>query len=212
MTTIAEKKCKNSACLKRGSQLCYFARVPFEDHLKEIYTYNWDEIQYPFTRCAVNDCIQDVDDGQHYRKLSGPGKFFSVPERTGLILCADGVPLFKSSGQSLWPIQLCVTSLPPNIRMDFRHLLLAGVWLGNVKPDMSIILQPVLDKIYHLSTEGINITTPNGPKTLKARLLSGVFDLPAKAMSLNFNQWNGAYGCNICLDVGVTVSHRLLAR
>jgi hypothetical protein len=61
-----------------------------------------------------------------------------------------------------------------------------------------------------LSTEGINITTPHGPKTLKARLLSCVFDLPAKAASLNFNQWNGMHGCNICLDVGVTVSHRHL--
>jgi hypothetical protein len=96
----------------------YFALLPFENHLKEIFTHNWDEIQYPFTRCAVDDCIQDVHDGQHYRKLSGPGNFFSVPERTGLILCS-------------WPIQLCVTSSPPNIRMEFRHLLLAGVWLGS---------------------------------------------------------------------------------
>lgn len=94
--------------------------------------------------------------------------------------------------------------------MNFQNLLLAGVWLGNVKPKTSIILQPVLDKIHSLSTEGINITTPDGPKKLKARLLACVFDLPAKAMSLNFNQWNGEYGCNNCLDVGVHVSHRRL--
>jgi hypothetical protein len=94
--------------------------------------------------------------------------------------------------------------------MDFRNLLLAGVWLGCVKPAVNSILQPVLDKLYSLSTEGVQLKTPNGPKTLKARLLACVFDLPAKAMSLNFTQWNGAYGCNCCLDVGVHESHRRL--
>lgn len=79
-----------------------------------------------------------------------------------------------------------------------------------MKPDVSIILKPVLDRIYSLSTEGIQITTPIGPKNLKARLLACVCDLPAKAMTLNFNQWNGEYGCNNCLDFGVTVSHRRL--
>ena len=29
---------------------------------------------------------------------SGPGKFLSVSEHTGHILCAHGIPLFKSSG------------------------------------------------------------------------------------------------------------------
>ena len=90
------------------------------------------------------------------------------------------------------------------------HLVLAGVWLGNVKPDVSIILKPVLQKIHHLYTEGVHITTPNGPKILKAKLLACVFDLPAKAMALNFTQWNGRYGCSSCLDIGTQVSHRRL--
>lgn len=62
---------------------------------------NWSQVQYPFSRTVMKDCIQDVQDGTHYQKLSGPGNFFSVPEHTGLILCADGVPLFKSSGKIL---------------------------------------------------------------------------------------------------------------
>lgn len=59
---------------------------------------NWTDVQYPFTRQAIEGCIQDIHDGRRYQKMSGPGKLFSVPERTGLILCADGVLLFKSSG------------------------------------------------------------------------------------------------------------------
>lgn len=114
------------------------------------------------------------------------------------------------TGQTLWPIQLCITSLPPNVRMNFRYLLLAGVWLGPVKPMMDTILRPVLESIHKLYTEGLEITTPNGRKILKAKLLGCVFDLPAKAMSLNCKQWNGHYGCSYCLDEGTQVSHRRL--
>jgi len=89
--------------------------------------------------------------------------------------------------------------------MNVDYLLLAGIWLGPVKPDMQTILQPVLQKIKSLHTE---IHTPQGVKELKAKLLLGVFDLPAKAAAVNMMQYNGKYGCLYCLDEGVHVSHR----
>lgn len=107
----------------------------------------------------------------------------------------------------MWPIQLCVTNLPPDVRMDLRYLLLAGVWLGSVKPAMSVILQPILDKIHCLYENGIMVSTPSGDKCLRAKLLCCVFDLPARAMALNLMQWNGHFGCTYCLDEGTQVSH-----
>ncbi len=59
---------------------------------------NWEKVNYPFTRPLVSGAYNDIQDGERYKRQSQPGKFFSVPEHTGLILCADGVPLFKSSG------------------------------------------------------------------------------------------------------------------
>ena len=116
----SEKMCQRSACKSAGGQICYFAILPFEQRLREIFTgmfavslvcfayycdlecyksaENWDTIQYPFSRPSFNGIIQDIQDGNRYQKLSRPGKFLSVPEHTGLLLCADGVPLFKSSG------------------------------------------------------------------------------------------------------------------
>ena len=76
--------------------------------------------------------------------------------------------------------------------MDLRYLLLAGVWLGPVKPQISIILQPILDRIHTMHEVGMPLSTPDGPKCLKAKLLCCVFDLPARAMALNLTQWNGA--------------------
>lgn len=111
------------------------------------------------------------------------------------------------AGQSMWPIQLCITNLPPDIRMDLRYLLLAGIWLGPVKPDMAVVLQPILDRIHALYEEGLPMLTPAGEKVLRAKLLCAVFDLPARAMVLNLIQWNGRYGCTHCLDEGTQRSH-----
>lgn len=66
--------------------------------------------------------------------------------------------------------------------MNVNYILLGGVWLGPVKPDMKVILKPIIDKINSFDTE---IKTPDGKKRLRARLLLGVFDLPAKAMAMN---------------------------
>lgn len=109
------------------------------------------------------------------------------------------------TGQSLWPVQMCITSLPPQIRMNVDYLLLGGIWLGLVKPDMKLILEPVLKKIEQLD---IIINVSGGVKHLKAKLLIGVFDLPAKAMATNFIQFNGKHGCTYCTDEGTYFSHR----
>jgi len=93
------------------------------------------------------------------------------------------------------------------MRMDLRNLILAGVWLGPVKPDMSTFLQPVLDEIHILHETGLPITKPAGPKLLRAKLLFCVFDLPARAAVLNLTQWNGRYSCTYCLDEGTQISH-----
>ncbi|KAL5488809.1 hypothetical protein EMCRGX_G017810 [Ephydatia muelleri] len=42
---------------------------------------------------------------------------------------------------------LALTSLPPALRMNVSNLILAGIWLGPVKPKMEMILQPVLEKL-----------------------------------------------------------------
>ena len=135
-----------------------------------------------------------------------PGQFLSVPEHTGLILCSDGVRLFKSCGQSMWPIEMAVTSLPPKIRMNANNLLLGGVWLGPVKPDMKVILKPIRDKIEELNLHGVTVKTQNGTKQVRACLFLGVFDLPAKAMATNMTQYNGRFSCTYCLDKGEHVS------
>ena len=72
--------------------------VNCHDKLFCIHTDNWDKVQYSFSRLVSMDVLTDIQDGNRYKKQSG---FFSVPEHAGLVLCTDGVPLFKSSGMCI---------------------------------------------------------------------------------------------------------------
>lgn len=84
--------------------------------------------------CYLSVCNKE------YLKLTEPGGFLTVPEHTGLILCSDGVQLFNSAKQSIWPILLSVTSLPPGVRMNAENIILAGIWQGPIKLPMNLIL------------------------------------------------------------------------
>ena len=112
--------------------------------------------------------IQDVQDGEEYLKLTEPGGFLTVPEHIGLILCSDGVQLFNSAKQSIWPILLSITNLPPGIRMNAENIILAGIWQGPIKPPMNLILTPVLDKIHYIKSNGIPVHTPGGKKNIES--------------------------------------------
>jgi len=133
-----------------------------------------------------------------------------IPEHTGLILCSDGVQLFKSSNQSFWPILLAGTNLPPGIRMNYENLILAGVWQGSIKPDLDYILMKVLEKINDLYNISVQSQHFDGTKTIKAKLPLAVLDLPARASATKFIQFNGYYSCLYCHVQGSYSAHRQL--
>ena len=67
---------------------------------------------------------------------------------------------------------------------------------------MKMILSDVVAKIQQLHTEGINIQLPqfHGTKSVKAKVLMAVFDLPAQASATKFLQFNRNYSCLYCHD------------
>ena len=156
-----------------------------------------------YTESHRSGLINDIQDGSGFRKkeqLYGP---LTTPESLGLILFTDGVPLWKSSSRSLWPIYLVVSNLPPNMRMRKDNLLLSAVWVGEGKPNMKKFLQPTIAMLKELEQDGVVVNTTSGVKTIRASLLCAVFDLVAKAPALNMKQFNGYYGCSACLHPGM---------
>jgi hypothetical protein len=48
----------------------------------------------------------------------------------------------------------------------------------------------------------MEVMTANGKRLVRVHLLAVTLDLPARAMVANAKQFNGKYGCSICLDEG----------
>ena len=135
------------------------------------------------------------------------GHFFSTPNHLALTLSADGVPLFKSSSTSLWPVSLVILNLPSKIHTKAQNILLAGVWVGPCKPPMKLLINPVVNAIKQLNTTGFHVATATGIEIVHAKLVIGIFDLPAKAFALCIKQFNGEYGCPVCHHPGKRLSN-----
>ena len=152
--------------------------------------------------------IHDLWNGDAIKPLTQEGDFLTYPEHLGLSLSTDGVPVFKSSASSLWPVYLTITNLPPNIRTNNENTLLCGIWFGPKKPPIKVLIEPVVEMLQSLYTMGITMKTPDGIKTIRAMLLNGIFDLIAKAPIVNMKQFNGEYGCLTCTHPGTYIHPR----
>ena len=84
--------------------------------------------------------------------------FFSAPENVGVILNTDGVPLFKSSSSSVWPVYLEIANLPPHLRFRHDNTITCGLWVGKKKPNMATLLEPTLKELNYLVLWGFNLT------------------------------------------------------
>ena len=74
------------------------------------------------TRCARRRSqpdMQDVTSENIYQNLVASDPFYSSSWNVTLTLNTDGITVFKSSTESLWPVYLTVNELPPHL----GHLL-----------------------------------------------------------------------------------------
>ena len=59
---------------------------------------------------------------------------------------------------------------------------------------------------------GMDVSTPDGLMKLRCLILMAAVDLPARAILLNMNQFNGKHGCSFCEHEGVTMPGSHLVR
>ena len=120
----------------------------------------------------------------------------------GTMFNTDGAPVFKSSKMSLWPIYLVVNELPISCRFNKENLILAGLWFGDKKPFMLNFLKPTVTALQKLES-GVDMWyKEKGNFKIRGVLLACICDLPARALLMNFTQYNGAYSCLRCLQRG----------
>lgn len=118
---------------------------------------------------------------------------------------ADGVDTFKSSKESMCPIQVAINELPYRTRKD--NIILAALWCGPTKPVMDIVLKPFIDELRDLHEHGIECLPSNFNETVTIKVHAILFpvDSVAKCSLQNISQFNGQFGCSLCLHPGQQV-------
>lgn len=87
--------------------------------------------------------------------------------------------------------------------MNKDNMVNVAIWVGHSKPPMKAFFKPLIQLFNELGKSGVTLKTPLGNINFKFQPLFGIFDLIAKALILNMNQFNGVNGCPTCLHPGV---------
>lgn len=161
---------------------------------------NWESLQRE--KKSNDGSIRDIWDGAALKPLVNNDRYFSSPNHLALSISTDGVPLFKSSSMSLWPVYLLILNFPASIRAYTENIILCGLFIGSTKPDMKLLLEPIIEGLNKLSSVGASVSIPDGELIIRAKLVMGIFDLPAKESVLCSKQFNGEYTCSVCLHPG----------
>ena len=114
----------------------------------------------------------------------------------------DGIPLFKSSKVSMWPVYLMINELPIAERKLRENVLFHGIWISAKKPIMWSFLKPLYEELPILE-DGVQMTDHTGQSFIcKAVLLTCTCDLPARCLGSNSVQFNGKHSCWFCMQEG----------
>ncbi|XP_074100574.1 uncharacterized protein LOC141528425 [Cotesia typhae] len=189
-------------CLQTKST--FLLELPIINHLKEMYKREnfFNSLQERFNRPNIHNNITDIFDGELYKTWTDNG-FLSNPNNISFTWYTDGVPVFKSSKISVWPIYLTINELPFEDRKKNFNTLLLGLWCGDKKPHFNSFFYAFRPVFESLLLDGIKVFCPGENEiTVRGALLMGVCDLPAKIDSLNFVNFNSKYGCSVCFFEG----------
>lgn len=182
--------------LKRNGH--FFLHIPLKDQLCNLFSGPlFNELQRD---CRERDILSDVTSGRVYKMLRE--KRIISNYDISLQWNADGVQTFKSSKVSMCPLQVSINEL--NYRLRKENILLAGIWAATEKPVLNLFLRPFIDELKDLHINGFECLPPNfdEPSTIKVHTILAPVDSVERCALQNIHQFNGRYGCSLCLNPG----------
>jgi len=201
-----QEQCPYTKCRKPlNHRRQYFLEMPVKHQLKKLLSQKdfYSNLQGRFS--SRQNVYNDIYDGELYKSYFNSDGPLSNPDNISFTFNTDGAAVFKSSNISVWPLFMVINELPYRLRMKKENMILAGLWFGSNKPEMGTYLKPFLDTFIELEN-GIEMSSPDKESTftMKAYLLCGTADLPARCILCNGMQYNGSYSCWKCLQPGKT--------
>lgn len=179
--------------------------IPFWDNLKALI--NNDEVRFHIEnpKQHVNDVYRTVLDGSFYRN----NEFFAKnPNALAIILYYDDLgvanPLgVNSKAQKLSMFYWSLANIDPQVRSTESSIQLLAIvkteWLKK-KGALRRVLEPFVQDILKLQTEGMAITVKGHEKIFKGSLLFCAGDTPASALIGGFKESVSVYRfCRQCL-------------
>uniref|UniRef100_A0ABD2W1U7 Transposase domain-containing protein n=1 Tax=Trichogramma kaykai TaxID=54128 RepID=A0ABD2W1U7_9HYME len=185
----------------------YFVEIPLIPQLESLFQrsgfFNKLRSQY---RTNEDIDYSDIYDGSIYRDLTKNNNILSDKHNISFMWYTDGVRIFRSSKFNIWGFFLIILELPYRERYKIQNMLLVSLWFGDHKPEPNLFLKPLrksLKKVY----QGVEffIKDLDSVAIVRGIVLCGTADLPAKALFLCMNQYNGHFGCQVCFQNGETV-------
>ena len=104
----------------------------------------------------------------------------------------DGLPLFKSSQESLWPVLCSIANIKPSAVFP------VVLTYGKSKPNDLTFLEEVIRDLGYIMEHGIQY----GDKCLSVSLRCIVCDAPARALVRGTKLYSGYFGCDKCCQKG----------
>jgi len=106
----------------------------------------------------------------------------------------DGIPLYKSSSTSLWPILVYVRN------MKFSEPFVVGIFCGREKPGSAAeYVKEFVDEAFHVMQHGLVVDE----KTITVTIHSFICDAPARAFLKGTKSHSGYSSCEKCTVHGI---------
>jgi hypothetical protein len=178
---------------RSGYPQCYVIQMPIELQLN----YFLEQHGLPERPEPNLNSRSDIDSGSCYQNLREEGKINS--QTITLQLNADGAKVFKSSKFDVWPLMAIINELPYRLRRSY--VILLALWYGDKKPPANAFLDWAMDQLKNLMTNGIVVKGIQ----YKVRVVVTTTDTMARPLLLCTTQFNGEFGCSICLHPGIII-------
>ena len=122
----------------------------------------------------------------------------NVPEEMELDFNIDGIPLYKSSNTSFWPIL-------GRIVHNYQKPFVIGIFCGSKKPTPQEFLSDLISDLNCAITNGLNILN----KTVKIKIRAFICDAPARSYLKCIKPHTGYFSCERCIIEGQYYAGRM---
>ena len=175
---------------------CFVIKLPVEKQFKYfIERYGLDDIaEHPDP-----DIRGDVNTGSYFRELRDNGL---INDRTiTLQLNGDGAPVHKTSAYSIWPLMGIINEAKYKLRRNY--VVFIALWYGSKKPPTKPYLEWAMEELSRLQEHGFSV----GGVTYFVKVVIVTTDTVARPILRCTSQFNGEFGCDICLHPGIFYKH-----